>query len=83
MAEQRRTALVTGAASGIGRAAVGALARHGFDVAINYNSNEAGAREMLFVPVQLPPARNGQHVCLSNDGFMAGFQAAMSRLSHL
>jgi 3-oxoacyl-[acyl-carrier protein] reductase len=40
----RLTALVTGAASGIGRAAVVALARHGFDVAINYSSNATGAQ---------------------------------------
>ncbi|MCA1646411.1 MAG: SDR family oxidoreductase [Chloroflexi bacterium] len=39
----RPAALVTGAASGIGRAAASALARHGFDVAINYSSNAAGA----------------------------------------
>jgi 3-oxoacyl-[acyl-carrier protein] reductase len=44
MASDRRSALVTGAASGIGQAAAIALARHGFDVAINYSSNEAGAR---------------------------------------
>lgn len=40
----RPAALVTGAASGIGQAAAIALARHGFDVAINYSSNDAGAR---------------------------------------
>jgi 3-oxoacyl-[acyl-carrier protein] reductase len=44
MATQRGSALVTGAASGIGQAVAVALARHGFDVAINYSSNEAGAR---------------------------------------
>jgi 3-oxoacyl-[acyl-carrier protein] reductase len=37
--------LVTGAASGIGQAAVLALARAGFDVGINYRSSEAAARK--------------------------------------
>jgi 3-oxoacyl-[acyl-carrier protein] reductase len=37
--------LVTGAATGIGRSAVLALARAGFDVALNYSSSEAAARE--------------------------------------
>jgi 3-oxoacyl-[acyl-carrier protein] reductase len=41
----RRVGLVTGAATGIGRAAVAALARAGFDVAINYSRSEAAARE--------------------------------------
>ena len=41
----RNTALVTGAASGIGRSAVLALARAGYDVAINYASSEKAARE--------------------------------------
>jgi 3-oxoacyl-[acyl-carrier protein] reductase len=41
----KRTALVTGAATGIGRSAVLALARAGFDVALNYSSSEAAARE--------------------------------------
>ena len=45
----RKTALVTGAATGIGRSAVLALARAGYDVAINYASSaraaEATAKE--------------------------------------
>jgi len=40
-----RAALVTGAASGIGRAAALALARAGYDVVINYSSSEKAARE--------------------------------------
>jgi 3-oxoacyl-[acyl-carrier protein] reductase len=46
MAGDRRVGLVTGAASGIGRAAALALARAGHDVAINYRSSEAPAREV-------------------------------------
>jgi 3-oxoacyl-[acyl-carrier protein] reductase len=41
----RKVALVTGAATGIGRSAVLALARAGFDLALNYSSSEAAARE--------------------------------------
>ena len=41
----RKAALVTGAATGIGAAATLALARAGFDVALNYGSSEAAARE--------------------------------------
>jgi 3-oxoacyl-[acyl-carrier protein] reductase len=41
----RKAALVTGGATGIGRAAVLALARAGFDVALNYSSSEAAARK--------------------------------------
>jgi 3-oxoacyl-[acyl-carrier protein] reductase len=41
----RKAALVTGAATGIGRSAVLALVRAGFDVALNYSSSEAAARE--------------------------------------
>jgi 3-oxoacyl-[acyl-carrier protein] reductase len=40
----RKAALVTGGATGIGRATVLALARAGYDVAINYNSSESAAR---------------------------------------
>jgi 3-oxoacyl-[acyl-carrier protein] reductase len=41
----RRAALVTGAATGIGRSAAVALARAGYDVAVNYSRSEAEARE--------------------------------------
>ena len=40
-----KAALVTGAASGIGRAAALALARAGYEIAINYSSSEKAARE--------------------------------------
>jgi 3-oxoacyl-[acyl-carrier protein] reductase len=41
----RRVGLVTGAATGIGRSAAVALARAGFDVAINYSRSESDAKE--------------------------------------
>jgi len=41
----RNAALVTGGATGIGRSAVLALARAGYDVAINYSSSEKAAKE--------------------------------------
>jgi len=41
----RKSALITGAATGIGRAATIALARAGYDVAVNYSSSEKAARE--------------------------------------
>src|SRR2546421_514836 len=41
----RKAALVTGAATGIGRSAVLALARAGYDVAVNYASSDKAARD--------------------------------------
>jgi 3-oxoacyl-[acyl-carrier protein] reductase len=41
----RKVALVTGAATGIGAAAVLALARAGYDVALNYSSSEKAVRD--------------------------------------
>lgn len=45
MTEQKKTALVTGASSGIGRATAIALAGSGFDVAINYSRSADAAEE--------------------------------------
>src|SRR6202049_447528 len=45
MTQNRRVALITGAATGIGRATAVALAEAGFDVVINYSRSESAARE--------------------------------------
>jgi 3-oxoacyl-[acyl-carrier protein] reductase len=51
----RKAALVTGGATGIGRSAVLALARAGYDVAINYGSSEAAAKETATEAHKLGP----------------------------
>jgi 3-oxoacyl-[acyl-carrier protein] reductase len=45
MTSDKKAALVTGAASGIGRSAVLALARAGYDVAINFSRSDAAAKD--------------------------------------
>jgi 3-oxoacyl-[acyl-carrier protein] reductase len=45
MTQGKPVALITGAATGIGRAAAVALAEAGYDVAINYSRSEQAARE--------------------------------------
>ena len=45
MTEGRRVALITGAATGIGRATTLTLAAAGFDVIVNYSRSEQSARE--------------------------------------
>src|ERR1700724_335946 len=45
MTQNRRVALITGPATGIGRATAVALAEAGFDVVINYSRSQSAARE--------------------------------------
>ncbi|HEY7608489.1 MAG TPA: SDR family oxidoreductase [Alphaproteobacteria bacterium] len=45
MATQKKVALITGASSGIGRAEAAALAKAGYDVAINYSRSADGAKK--------------------------------------
>ncbi len=47
MTAARKKALVTGGATGIGKAAVLALAKAGYDVAINYGSSAAAAKAQM------------------------------------
>lgn len=47
--DKRRTALVTGASRGIGRAVALELSRAGYHVAVNYRSDDARAEETVFL----------------------------------
>jgi len=44
MSSEKLAALVTGAATGIGRSAAIALAKHGYDVVVNYSRSEDAAK---------------------------------------
>jgi 3-oxoacyl-[acyl-carrier protein] reductase len=79
MAQDRPAALITGSASGIGRAAALRLARAGYDVAINYSRSEDTARTTLADLESL----GGRHLALradvSDDVAVAALTAEVGR----
>jgi 3-oxoacyl-[acyl-carrier protein] reductase len=66
MAEPRKVALITGAATGIGRATTIALSEAAFDVVINYSRSESAAQETAQL-VQANGARTLLHRCDVSD----------------
>jgi len=80
MTQDRPAALVTGSASGIGRAAALRLARAGYDVAINYSRSEDAARKTLAELESL----GGRHLALradiSDDDAATSLAATMSEV---
>jgi len=83
----RRAALVTGASSGIGRAAVLALAEAGFDVTINYSGNVGGAEKTAELAQALGARTLVVRCDVSDDpgvrAMLAEHQAAFGRLDAL
>jgi 3-oxoacyl-[acyl-carrier protein] reductase len=81
---ERRKALVTGAASGIGRSAALALARAGYDVAVNYGSSEAAARATAAEAEQLGAATTLVKCDVSDEaGVRAMMKTLADRFGHL
>ena len=79
MAVARKVALVTGAATGIGRSAAVALARAGYDVAINYSRSEAEARETARLAEALGAKTLLLRCDVSDDGQVRGMLAEVAR----
>jgi 3-oxoacyl-[acyl-carrier protein] reductase len=75
----KKAALVTGGATGIGRSAVLALARAGYDVAINYASSEAAARGIA-VEVQKSGVRALLQKCDVSDE--TGVRSMVKEIEH-
>ena len=69
MNQNRRVALITGAATGIGRATAVALAADGFDVVVNYRRSEQAARETASL-AQKKGARTLLYSCDVSDDRM-------------
>lgn len=83
----RKKALVTGGATGIGRSAVLALARAGFDVAINYGSSAKAAEEVAKEAQALGAATMTLQCDVSDDAavrqMLASIDAAWGHLDTL
>lgn len=83
----RKKALVTGGATGIGRSAVLALARAGYDVAINYGSSQAAAEDTAAQARALGAQTLTLQCDVSNDvavrAMMQTIDAAFGRLDAL
>jgi len=83
----RLASLVTGASSGIGRAAAVALAEAGFDVTINYSGNADGAKQTAALAEALGARTLTVRCDVSDDAgvraMLAEHQAAFGRLDAL
>ncbi|HEY6311191.1 MAG TPA: SDR family oxidoreductase [Streptosporangiaceae bacterium] len=77
MTQDRPAALVTGSASGIGRAAALRLARAGYDVAINYSRAEQAAARTLAELEGLGGEHQALRADVSDDAAAAAMAAAM------
>ncbi|HUC62594.1 MAG TPA: SDR family NAD(P)-dependent oxidoreductase [Alphaproteobacteria bacterium] len=75
----RKAGLVTGAATGIGRSAAVALARAGYDVAINYSRSEAEARETARLAEALGAKTLLLRCDVSDDGQVRAMLAEVAR----
>jgi len=79
MANERPVALVTGAATGIGRSAAVTLAKNGYDVAINYSRSEEAAK-LTAQQAQAAGAKTLLYRCdVSDDGRVRAMVAATEK----